>query len=68
MNSVDMSAMQEAARAFRNSPDPARADKLLKLMAPHRCENLTIQQLIDEVLEYKFLVGSIPSSSGVATG
>jgi hypothetical protein len=63
----EIATLRNAAIVFRKSPSPSGADNLLTLLAPHR-ENNTISLLIDEVLDYKFLVGTIPSQTEVATG
>jgi hypothetical protein len=58
MTNKEITQLRNAAAAFHKSPSPGSVDDLLVLLAPHRT-NLTIQRLIDEVLDYKFLVGSV---------
>lgn len=48
------------------NPSPERADILLLLMAPHRRESTTIQRLIDQVLDYKYIVGSLSKQEEAA--
>lgn len=60
MTKQQMTKARKAVIAFRIAPTPERADTLLALLAPLRGYDV-IQRLIDEILEYKFLVGSLTS-------
>lgn len=66
MTNKEIGQLQKAMRAFQKDPSPEGADCLLTLMAPHRRENNTIQRLIDQVLDYKFLVGSLSKQEEAA--
>lgn len=59
MTGQEIAEVQKAMRSFMKRPCPDKADRLLALMAPHRGESTTIQRLIDQVLDYKHMVGSI---------
>ena len=68
MTNGEINELRKVVIAFRRSPCPTTADSLLKLLAPHR-DNNNIQRLIDEVLDYKFTVGSLSAPEAeVAAG
>lgn len=65
MNSRDMQRIQSVVAAFRSDPCPDTAENLLLVLSKHRQGNPGIQRIVDTVLEYRFLVGSITSSKEV---
>jgi hypothetical protein len=65
MNSRDKQQIQVVMTAFRAKPCPDTAEKLLLVLSRHRRENSAFQRTIDAVLEYRFLVGSIPATEEV---
>lgn len=66
MTNPEVVGIQKAMRTFMRNPSPERADILLLLMAPHRRESTTIQRLIDQVLDYKYIVGSLSKQEEAA--
>jgi hypothetical protein len=67
MSPEERKAVDKAARAFSISPNPDLADSLLHLLSPHRQDNVHIQNVINTVLDYKFLVGNIVNPKEVAS-
>lgn len=59
MTSQELAQIGKAAKKFAARPNPDAADSLLKLLGPHRTSSRHICQMIDHVLDYKFLVGTI---------
>jgi len=60
-------ALAKEARKFRRKPTPEGAAALLALISPHRGESPSIDTLIDNILDYLLLVGTIPSPQEVAS-
>ena len=59
VNAVDMNRLYETVTAFRHNPDPDRAVNLLRVLSKHRRGNEIVQSMIDQILDYLFLVGII---------
>ena len=66
MTDVEMLQLQKAAMKFKRAPNPTSADALLIMLGPHR-KTPSVAKIIDDVLDYKFLVGAIPTV-GAALG
>lgn len=67
MTPEERKAVDKVARAFSISPNPDLADSLLELLGPHQRDNEHIQNTINYVLDYKFLVGNIDRTKEVAS-
>jgi hypothetical protein len=60
MTDAEMRQLQLAAMKFKRAPSPTSADALLAMLGPHR-KTPSVAKIIDDVLDYKFIVGTIPT-------
>jgi len=68
MKDSQMLRFTVAVEAFKHSPDPHRTDELLALLAPYRCEHPRVMTMIDTLLDYRFMVGVIPTREEAIAG
>jgi hypothetical protein len=60
MDVATASRIHAAVIAFRAQPAPDTAELLLQTLSPYR-GNAIVSSMIDQVLDYRFLVGTIPA-------
>ena len=65
MDTRDRRRIQAAVDSFRFMPCPDTAETLLLVLSSYRQADPAVGRIIDRVLEYRFLVGTIPATEEV---